>query len=430
MPTGPYTDIATRAFVVSMKSPFGGKTSEDISHKTGLSVRQVNRIYARAINRGFDPNQEPLVIKDAFLEDSKRTGRPRQQTYNTIEATTQIVRASKHSRTMTCADIAGELSKLRIEVSRETVRRILKNAGFKKSKPTKKPGLTQAMKNRRYEWCKEHENWTLEDWKNVIWTDETSVLLNSRKGGYRVWRTSKERFDRTCVRPRWKGFSEFMFWGSFSYDSKGPMFCWHPETPSERRQATIDLKEWNEALEEEFRLDWEAVTSIQRLGLRTRPGKKPVWRWNERSGRLIRKGKGGIDWYRYHKHIMLARLIPFAKECQKQRPDTLVQEDNAPAHAHWFQRRIYAAHEVQRMLWPGNSPDLNAIECAWGWLKRHTTRKGRHIVRAEAIKAWERSWAEMPQSAVQGWIERIPHHVEQIIQLGGGNEYKEGRNYG
>lgn len=275
MPSGPYTDIATRAFVVSMKSPYGGKTSEDISQKTGLSVRQVNRIYARAIMRGFDPNQEPLVIKDEFLEDAKRTGRPSQQTLHTIETTTRIVRASKHSRSMTCADIAGELSKLRIDVSRETVRRILKNAGFKKSKPTKKPGLTPAMKNRRFEWCKEHEHWTLEDWKNVIWTDETSVLLNSRKGGYRVWRTSKERFDKTCVRPRWKGFSEFMFWGSFSYDSKGPAFCWRQETLAEKRQATADLEEWNKALEPKRRLEWDAVTSVERLGLKTRPGKKP-----------------------------------------------------------------------------------------------------------------------------------------------------------
>lgn len=125
---------------------------------------------------------------------------------------------------------------------------------------------------------------------------------------------------------------------------------------------------------------------------------------------------------------MLARLIPFAKECQKRRPDTLVQEDNAPAHAHWFQQ--HAAHDIQRMLWPGNSPDLNAIECAWGWLKRHTTRKGRHTIRGEAIKAWERSWAEMPQSAIQAWIERIPAHVKEIIRLRGGNEYKEGRDLG
>ena len=28
---------------------------------------------------------------------------------------------------------------------------------------------------------------------------------------------------------------------------------------------------------------------------------------------------------------------------------------------------------------------------------------------------------------IQAWIERIPWHIEQIIELEGGNEYKEGR---
>ena len=33
----------------------------------------------------------------------------------------------------------------------------------------------------------------------------------------------------------------------------------------------------------------------------------------------------------------------------------------------------------------------------------------------------------MTQQQIQAWIERIPWHIQQIIQLEGGNEYKEGR---
>ena len=33
----------------------------------------------------------------------------------------------------------------------------------------------------------------------------------------------------------------------------------------------------------------------------------------------------------------------------------------------------------------------------------------------------------MPQSHIQAWIKRIPHHIKQVIALEGGNEYKEGR---
>lgn len=46
------------------------------------------------------------------------------------------------------------------------------------------------------------------------------------------------------------------------------------------------------------------------------------------------------------------------------------------------------------------------------------------------MQAWKRSWVELPQSAIQGWVERIHSHVQEIIRLEGGNEYKEGRIYG
>jgi hypothetical protein len=62
---------------------------------------------------------------------------------------------------------------------------------------------------------------------------------------------------------------------------------------------------------------------------------------------------------------MLAKLIPFAQECKKQRPNTLVQEDEAPAHAHHYQGSAYNLYDVQRLIWPGNSPDINAIEPCW-----------------------------------------------------------------
>ena len=70
------------------------------------------------------------------------------------------------------------------------------------------------------------DGWVMEDWKNVIWTDETSVVINYRRGGYRVWRRADERVVKSCIRERWKGYSEFMFWGCFSYDKKGPCYVY------------------------------------------------------------------------------------------------------------------------------------------------------------------------------------------------------------
>ncbi|KAK3349749.1 hypothetical protein B0T25DRAFT_548856 [Lasiosphaeria hispida] len=33
----------------------------------------------------------------------------------------------------------------------------------------------------------------------------------------------------------------------------------------------------------------------------------------------------------------------------------------------------------------------------------------------------------MPRWKIRGWIERTPHHIQEVIRCEGGNEYKEGR---
>ena len=82
---------------------------------------------------------------------------------------------------------------------------------------------------------------------------------------------------------------------------------------------------------------------------------------------------------------------------------------------------------VLRLLWPGNSPDLNMIEPCWLWMKRETSRKGPSRNRKDAEQRWARCWKSLSQSRIQSWIERIPRHIQEIIRCEGGNEYREGR---
>ena len=105
-------------------------------------------------------------------------------------------------------------------------------------------------------------------------------------------------------------------------------------------------------------------------------------------------------------------------------------EDKAPAHASKFQEPIFMSLEIARLLWCGNSPDLNAIESCWPWIKRRTTEKGALRTRKEAEKAWIKCWKDLSQRKIQGWIERIPRHIAEVIRLRGGNEYREGREGG
>ena len=105
-------------------------------------------------------------------------------------------------------------------------------------------------------------------------------------------------------------------------------------------------------------------------------------------------------------------------------------EDKASAYASKFQEPVFMALDIMRMLWCGNSPDLNMIEPCWPWIKRETTKKGAPRTRKEAEQAWTKRWKDLFQKRIQGWIERMPRHIAEVIRLRGGNEYREGRDGG
>src|SRR5450432_4031284 len=166
---------------------------------------------------------------------------------------------------------------------------------------------------------------------------------------------------------------------------------------------------------------------MRRLALRGIGGPKPTFKMNKANGAMVReKGKGGIDWWRYQQVILKPKLIPFALECMKDRPSTVVQEDKAPAHACKFQDVVFSTAKVARLFWCGNSPDLNMIEPCWPFMKRTTTQKGAPINRKTATKAWIKCWDDMKQERIQRWIERIVRHVQKVNELQGGNNYREG----
>lgn len=105
----------------------------------------------------------------------------------------------------------------------------------------------------------------------------------------------------------------------------------------------------------------------------------------------------------------------------------LVQEDKAPAHASKYQDEIFRLYDIMRLLWPGNSLDMNMIKSCWPSMKRTTIKKGAPQTRKDIEERWKKTWKELPQEKIQGWIERIPQHLRIIRFLKGDNKYKEGR---
>ena len=133
-----------------------------------------------------------------------------------------------------------------------------------------------------------------------------------------------------------------MFWGCFAFDRKGPSHIWRKETAAEKKKADDELELWNEVIEVDAIEQWESAM-LQREIAR-KPGKKPTWRFTEKTGKLVRKSKaGGIDWYRYQKEILKPKMFPFVNEIS----GGIVMEDRAAPHAHQFQGKLFEAEGIQ-----------------------------------------------------------------------------------
>ncbi len=62
-------------------------------------------------------------------------------------------------------------------ISEHTTRRTLKQMGYSSRRPHRVLLLSAKKRKRRLQFTQNHQNWTIEDWKNVAWSDESWFLL-------------------------------------------------------------------------------------------------------------------------------------------------------------------------------------------------------------------------------------------------------------
>jgi hypothetical protein len=151
-----------------------GRSVVYIEQKTGVKKRTQNYIRKRAFDRGFNPDEDSRILK-SYVVDSNRSGRPKEISVEQEERLLLAVRKDRSGR-----EKSSEVLTYESNMSYSSALRILHKYRLSCVKPTIKSGLIPIMKKIRLEWCLAHEYWTLEDWKNVIWTDETSVIFGHR----------------------------------------------------------------------------------------------------------------------------------------------------------------------------------------------------------------------------------------------------------
>ncbi|KMQ82797.1 dna-mediated transposase [Lasius niger] len=119
-------------------------------------------------------------------------GRPkvttaRQDRYLTITARRQRkISASELSSALTTA--TG------VRVSRQTVYRRLDKVGLYARRPSVCVPLTSAQKRARLQWSLEHRQWSEQQWRNVMFSDESRFCLETDSRRTTIWRERGTRF--------------------------------------------------------------------------------------------------------------------------------------------------------------------------------------------------------------------------------------------
>ncbi|KAI0994612.1 hypothetical protein K3495_g13568 [Podosphaera aphanis] len=105
-----------------------------------------------------------------------------------------------------------------------TVRLALREQGLRAIKRVKKPMLSKAHKRARLHWALEYESWTIEDWKRVIWSDETKINRLNSDGIKNAWFSNPNSYPAEVVEETLKfGGGSVMIWGCMSWFGAGGM---------------------------------------------------------------------------------------------------------------------------------------------------------------------------------------------------------------
>ena len=99
------------------------------------------------------------------------SGRPK---VTTMKQDKKIILHVKRNPFASAKKIKKELE---LKCSNHTIRRSLVSAGLKSYFTRKKPFISEKNRRKRLIWAKQHRHWTIEDWRKVLFSDESAFTL-------------------------------------------------------------------------------------------------------------------------------------------------------------------------------------------------------------------------------------------------------------
>ena len=243
-------------------------------------------------------------------------------------------------------------------VSPMTVRRCLKKAGMRSVTKKKAPLVQQRHRVARMKFALKYQYWTIEDWKWVLWSDETKILIWGSDGLQWVWKKHGEALNDQLITPTVKhGGGRIMVWGCMGWNGVGVLT---EVEGNMNAQQYVDI------------LDAGVEESVEKLGL-------------------------DMDTFYF-------------------------QQDNDPKHTaehayNWFMEQTFNVLD-----WPAQSPDLNPIEHLWNHVKKQLLRHPRKPTSVHDLwDCLVEEWESIPVEVCRNLIESMPRRIEAVIKAKGEN---------
>ena len=199
------------------------KAYREISKIVGVSISTISRIMK--------------MKKETRSVTPKRKGKCGRKRKTTPKDDAYLIRESVKDPRKTSDAIKTTLGEKGIEISSSTVCRRLLEVGRKAYRPVKKQLLTKTMKTKCYKWGPKYKNWTKEDWRRVIFSDETHMFVQGQRSQH-VRRSQNEKIRNAHIDQRVKHPQKKMFWGCFSFYGIGSL---HPVEGMMRSQQYIEV---------------------------------------------------------------------------------------------------------------------------------------------------------------------------------------------